>query len=123
MVAELEHKYTDIENVEHWNKVIRDNIEANKLMIIDFYATWCGPCKAIAPQFTKASEKYTDVSFIKVDADKNKQVLEDLNITGLPTFLVVKEKSVIDKLVGGSPSRFDELIKKHCAPVSIEDKN
>ncbi|KAI4314234.1 hypothetical protein L6164_027165 [Bauhinia variegata] len=55
-----------------WKAHFDASKETDKLMVIDFYATWCGPCKDMAPIFKDFAEKYTDVEFIKIDVDKLK---------------------------------------------------
>lgn len=63
---------------------LNDEIKNNKLVVVDFYATWCGPCKEIAPFLDELSNKHTNVTFIKVNVDKNKGLCE--RIESFPTF-------------------------------------
>ena len=69
-----------------------------KLIVIDFYATWCGPCKMIAPQIEEMSKSMSDVVFLKVDVDEAEDVAAEFNITAMPTFIFIK---------GGNKVTFD----------------
>ena len=70
-------------------KVITSLVEIpqDKRVVIDFFADWCGPCKKIAPEYEKLSQKYADIVFLKIDADESDKLAESFNINALPTFL------------------------------------
>jgi len=76
---------------------MQDHFEAqlkeagDNLVIVDFYATWCGPCKMISPELEKmASSEFTDVMFLKVDVDENEDIAAEYNVTAMPTFIFFK---------------------------------
>lgn len=79
---------------------IPDIINENKNVILDFYATWCGPCKMVVPILEELSEQYEDVSFNKIDADENPEVTKSYGVRGLPTVIFVKNGEVARTLVG-----------------------
>mmetsp|Transcript_3523 Transcript_3523/g.5197 ORF Transcript_3523/g.5197 Transcript_3523/m.5197 type:complete len:156 (+) Transcript_3523:70-537(+) len=81
----------------------------NKLTIIDFTATWCGPCKAIAPLYKDLSEEF-DAQFIKVDVDENPDAAQKYGVSAMPTFLFIKGGEVVDRLMGANAARLKELI-------------
>eukprot|EP00794_Sanderia_malayensis_P008122 gene8122-8992_t len=62
----------------------------DKLIVIDFFATWCGPCKIISPKFEGLTQKYPNVIFAKVDVDENGETSEFCQISAMPTFLFYK---------------------------------
>lgn len=86
---------------------------SQKLVVIDFSATWCGPCKQIAPFFKELSEELTDVVFVKVDVDENPATAAKYSVSAMPTFLFIKGGEVVDRLMGANPARLQELVNQH----------
>ncbi|KND02352.1 thioredoxin, variant [Spizellomyces punctatus DAOM BR117] len=82
---------------------------------VDFYATWCGPCKMISPKFEAFAQKYTKATFIKVDVDEVPEVAEQASIRAMPTFHIYQNGEKIIEIVGADPSRLEAEIKKHAA--------
>lgn len=85
----------------------------DKPVVIDFWATWCGPCMRMMPEMEKMAEKYKgEVVFLKVNADKEKELCNVLNVQALPTmyFLPVGEKPIID--VGALPEKYEQIIRE-----------
>ncbi|KAL2918183.1 hypothetical protein HK105_202110 [Polyrhizophydium stewartii] len=82
------------------------------VVVVDFYATWCGPCKMISPKFHDFSNVYTTIKFIQVDVDDAPDVAENANIRAMPTFQVYKDGKMVDELVGADPSKLESMIKK-----------
>ena len=125
MVMELdkkeEPKYIKLESMEHWGELIAKSKEEKTKIIIDFYADWCGPCRAISPLFGELSAKYSDHVFLKVNADEFGELLEKLKVSGLPTFLVVSDAKIVDKLVGANPDKLVSMVETHCKSVKADD--
>ena len=88
-------------------------INCPKLTVVDFFATWCGPCKAIAPFIEEMAVKYPDVKFIKVDVDQAKDVAAACSISAMPTFHYYVKGQQIDMLKGASSEKIESLILKH----------
>lgn len=73
------------------------------LVVVDFFATWCGPCKMIAPLLQKFSEQYPEAKFLKVDVDENRAISQEYEVTSMPTILFFKDGQVVKKIVGANP--------------------
>ncbi|XP_008796609.1 thioredoxin H1-like [Phoenix dactylifera] len=95
--------------VDEWNQQLQEARESKKLVVIDFPASWCGTCRMIAPIFAELSKKFTSVLFLKVDVDELKSVAQDWAIEAMPTFIFLKEGTIVDKLVGAHK---DDLPKR-----------
>lgn len=83
-----------------------------KLVVVDFTASWCGPCKKIAPKFTSLSTKYPSAVFLKVDVDKCEDVAAGSNVSAMPTFQFFKGKVKVDEMTGADEKKLEEKIKK-----------
>ncbi|KAK0124873.1 Cytoplasmic thioredoxin isoenzyme 2 [Cadophora gregata f. sp. sojae] len=79
-------------------------LEKNKIVVLDCFATWCGPCKVIAPQVVKFSDEFPDVHFAKLDVDEVPDVAQELGIRAMPTFLIFKDGEKVKEVVGANPN-------------------
>lgn len=90
-------------------------LDSNKLSVIDFWAEWCGPCRAIGPVIEELSKEYDGkVNIGKLNVDHNPEVSMNYGITSIPAILFVKNGQVVDKLVGAQPkANFVRKIESH----------
>ncbi|KAG7195519.1 Cytoplasmic thioredoxin isoenzyme 2 [Scheffersomyces spartinae] len=79
-------------------------LEHDGLVVVDFFATWCGPCKAIAPILDKFSSEFSSAKFVKVDVDELSKLAQEYEITAMPTILFFKNKKVVHKVLGANPN-------------------
>ena len=109
LMSENVHKFTD-QNFDS------DVSQSNIPVLIDFWATWCGPCKAIAPVIDEIAGEYNGkVKVGKVDVDQNQDTAMKYGIRSIPTLLIMKDGKVVNQIVGAVPkgnitTMLDEII-------------
>ena len=78
-------------------------LASSQVAVVDFWATWCGPCRAIAPIIEELSDEYAGRVLVgKVDVDSNPETAMEYNIRSIPTILIIKNGEVVDKHVGAT---------------------
>ena len=82
-----------------------DVLHSSKPVVVDFYATWCGPCKVLSPRLDQLAGSFTnEIKFVKVNVDESPNLSQHFNIQGIPTLLFFKNGEVVDSVVGLVPS-------------------
>ncbi|MCL4123537.1 UNVERIFIED_CONTAM: hypothetical protein GTU68_005729, partial [Idotea baltica] len=84
----------------------------SKLVVVDFYATWCGPCKTISPKIEAMSAELSDVVFIKVDVDECEDVSLAYQISCMPTFMFFRNSAKVESFSGANEAKLREVIMK-----------
>ncbi|XP_038884374.1 thioredoxin H-type-like [Benincasa hispida] len=89
-----------IHKVEEFDTLVKLGNEAGKLIVVDFTASWCPPCRFIAPIFAELAKANVNVIFLKVDVDEVKEIAEKYGVNAMPTFVFLKDENEIHRIVG-----------------------
>ena len=90
-------------------------ILSDKLVLVDLYAPWCGPCRALAPVLEEIAEKYQDkVKVVKVNVDEEDSIAQRFGVMSIPTVIFFRDGKAVASFVGlKSPSEIESIVEKH----------
>ena len=103
---------THVTNCSCSEQEFREKVEqASGPVVLDCFAEWCGPCKAIAPKLAQFSVQYPDAKFYKIDVDELSNVAGELGVRAMPTFILFKDGKKVSDVVGANPPALEAGIK------------
>jgi thioredoxin 1 len=104
-------------NADTFEKTITDN----DIVLIDFWADWCGPCKMFAPVYDKSSEQHQDVVHAKLDTDANQELAGALGIQGIPTLMAFREGVLVFNQAGALPAKSLEEVVSAVKELDMDE--
>ena len=94
-----------VQHVKH-DDFERAVLKSQSPTVVDFYANWCGPCKAVGPVIDSLSQEYSGrVNFAKIDTDANQSLAARYDIESIPTVMIFREGRIVDRIVGAAPAQ------------------
>ena len=99
--------------VIHLTKTDFEAVTKEGTVLLDFFATWCGPCKMIAPILDQLAEEYPDKKICKIDVDQEQALAQQFGVMSIPTLILMKDGVIINKMVGaGSKKKLEEFLNQ-----------
>ena len=99
--------------IELTKENFENTINSNNLVLVDFWAAWCGPCRNFAPVYERAAERHLDVVFGKVDTEAQRELAQTFQIRSIPTLMIFREQIIIFSQAGSLPEQaLTEIIEK-----------
>ena len=96
-------------------------VSENAMVIVDFWAPWCGPCRGFAPVYEKASEAHPDVVFAKVNTDEEQELAGSFGIRSIPTLMVFRDKFILFQQAGALPASALEQVLSQAKALDMAE--
>ncbi len=95
------------QNLDHVDSnTFHEVLDDNPVVVVDFYADWCGPCKVVAPTIEKLADEYSGrARFAKLDVDESPGIAEEYGVASIPTLIIFKNGKPVDRIIGAAPAQ------------------
>ncbi|MBC9717449.1 thioredoxin [Streptomyces sp. TRM66268-LWL] len=107
--------------VELTRNNFEETVTSSKIVLIDFWAAWCGPCRTFGPVFEKAAERHPDIVFGKVDTEAQPELAGAFHVTSIPTLVAVRDRTVLYARPGAIPPKALEELISRVRAVDMDD--
>ncbi|KAI3748054.1 hypothetical protein L6452_10884 [Arctium lappa] len=108
-----ESRVIEFHSSNRWQLHYNQSKQSPKLMVVDFSASWCGPCKMLEPFIRSLASKYQEIDFIKIDVDELKDVAQEFGVQAMPTLVLLKQGKEVERVVGAKKDELEKKILKH----------
>ena len=89
-------------------------LESNQVVVVDFYADWCGPCQMLSPVLEEIASKHPSLKIVKINVDDNMDICSTYHISSIPNVMIFKDGQMVDKFVGfQSAQKVEEILSKY----------
>ena len=122
MVTTSANHVRDVQTHEQFLQILQEATAANQLVVVDYYAIWCGPCKKIGPFYDELANFYNDIIFTRVDVDENEETAAFANVSAMPTFQTYRNGQKLKEVVGASQEKLLALIHDDNPWITDETK-
>ncbi|XP_062009964.1 thioredoxin H2 [Rosa rugosa] len=106
-------RVTSFHSSARWQLHFNSIKDTSKLLVIDFSASWCGPCRFIEPAIHAMADRFTDVDFAKIDVDELSDVSQEFGVQAMPTFVLLKNGKEVDRVVGAKKDELEKKVDKY----------
>ncbi|KAB2613929.1 NADH dehydrogenase complex I assembly factor 7-like [Pyrus ussuriensis x Pyrus communis] len=104
---------TSFHSSERWQLHLNAHKESSQLLVVDFSASWCGPCRFIEPAIRAMAAKFTDVQFAKIDVNELSEVAQAFGVEAMPTFVLLKKGKEVDRVIGAQKDELEKKTPRH----------